>query len=149
MHRCTRYGLTALLLFLLSALGQCTTPTGGLEGVPNKPASQVIDAPEPIVRQAVERVLQKKNFVLQPATDSPQQLQTDWLVDGRYRSKVIANFKSLAAGNKTSLTMQVFVQKKGLWEEEWKPQQKIRDRAYENLMADVVMETYRVIYESQ
>lgn len=142
--------LLFLLLLLLSMpafLAYCTKPlTHRQEMVANRPQTKVFRLKPDVVREAVERVLEKKKFTLDTRQTNELHIQTEWLEDGGYRSMVVADIKPLAR-SKTELKLQMFLEQKLVFRDQWKPMDEIGEDTYKIMLSDIEMECYRVLYD--
>lgn len=144
---CSVLGGTAVpLILLLLLLTGCTPRSYLLSPVPNRPESKIFDLKAAIVRKAVERVLVQKKYTLNPEQSNPYHLETEWLRDGRYRNRVRAQVKLLAK-DQCELTVDLLLEQKAFWKESWEPLDKIEKDVYDNLMNDVLIESYRILYD--
>jgi hypothetical protein len=139
------------LLFILVAmvilLVQCTKPlTQKQTMATNRPEKKIFRMKPDVVREAVKRVLEKKKFILESKQSNAGHLETEWLEDKGYRSKVEADIKPLPR-NKTELTLMMFLEKKLVFLDKWKPMDEIGEDTYRILMGDIEMECYRVLYD--
>ncbi len=139
--------MNAIPLLLLLVLFMSCTPHSSLQmPVPRRAESKVIDLKASVVRKAVVQVLSRRKFTLDSGRSNAQYLQTEWLRDGAYRNMVKAEVNSLDK-DRTELTVDLILQKKTLWKESWQPVDKIRKDAYDDLMNDVLIESYRILYD--
>ena len=99
-----------------------------------------------VVMKAVKRILEKKQYTLNPERTNRQHLETEWAQKSSYRNMVKADVKSLAK-NRSELAVQLILEKKTLWRKSWQPADEIRKDIYDSFMDDVLMECYRVLYE--
>lgn len=142
----------SLLLFLLllsmpAFLAYCTKPlTHRQEMVANRPQTKVFRLKPDVVREAVERVLEKKKFTLDTRQTNELHIQTEWLEDGGYRSMVVADIKQLTR-SKTELKLQMFLEKKLVFRDKWKPMDEIGEDTYKIMLSDIELECYRVLYD--
>ena len=142
----------SLLLFLLllsmpAFLAYCTKPlTHRQEMVANRPQKKVFRLKPDVVREAVERVLEKKKFTLDTRQGNELHIQTEWLEDGGYRSMVVADIKQLAR-SKTELKLQMFLEQKLVFRDKWKPMDEIGEDTYKIMLSDIELECYRVLYD--
>jgi hypothetical protein len=113
--------------------------------VTNRPEKKVFKMKADVVREALEKVLEKKKFVLAAKQSNRLHLETEWLEDGGYRSRAVADIKPLAQ-SKTELTLFMYLEEKRLFSDEWEPMDEIGEDTYRMLMADIEMECYRVLY---
>ena len=112
----------------------------------NRPPTQTFKMKPNVVRQAVERVLVEKEFSLDTKQSSFLHLETEWLREGRYRSRVKADLEPTGKGH-TELTVHFYLEKKKFWSEEWAPMDEIGTDVYDGFMSDIQMESYRVLYD--
>ena len=98
-----------------------------------------------VVREALEKVLEKKKFVLAAKQSNEHHLETEWLEDGGYRSRAVADIKPLSQ-SKTELTLFMYLEEKRLFSDEWEPMDEIGEDTYRIMMGDIEMECYRVLY---
>jgi len=99
-----------------------------------------------VVIKAVKRILEKKQYTLNPERTNRQHLETKWAQQSAYRNMVKADVKSLAK-NRSELSVQLILEKKNFWRESWQPTDEIGKDIYDSFMDDVLMECYRVLYE--
>ncbi len=99
-----------------------------------------------VVREAVERVLEKKKFILAAKQSNELHLETEWLEDQGYRSRVEADIEPLSQ-SKTQLRIMMYVEEKLLFKDKWEPMDEIGEDAYKIMLADIEMECYRVLYD--
>jgi hypothetical protein len=114
--------------------------------VNNRPEKKVFKMQPDVVREAVKRALENKEFILESKQSSDLHLETEWLEDQGYRSRVEADIKVLSR-NKTELTIVMFLEKKLVFRDKWKPMDEIGEDTYRILMGDIEMECYRVLYD--
>lgn len=142
-----RGGRILLLLLAVSfLLVHCMPFSESPDRVPNRPVTRSFDVREEVLRKAVDRVLVKKNYVLDPEQSTPHRVRTKWLHDGNYRSMAIADLRSLKR-NESELTLRVLFEEKGFMSDAWNPVDKIGSDTYDMLMDEVSLENYRVLYE--
>ena len=135
-----------LLLVTVTLLAQCVPFTRKQEMVRNKPETQVLPAKPEVVRTAVERSLDKKDFSLDTEKSNSRHVQTEWLVDGKYRSMAKVDLKPTGK-SKTEVRLQLLMQKKSMFGKEWQTMDEIGEDSYRLLMGDIEMECYRVLYD--
>lgn len=144
------YNLRPLLFILMGMvifLVHCTKPMTHKEVmVTNRPEKKVFKMKPDVVREAVERALEKKKFVLAAKQSNELHLETEWLEDEGYRSKVEADIEPLSR-SKTQLTLIVYLEQKLVFKDKWKPMDEIGEDTYKILMGDIEMECYRVLYD--
>lgn len=140
-------GWIILLLLGISLLAlHCTPLSHELEMVPNRPVTRTFEVREELLRKAVERVIAKKSYQVDPERSTAHHVQSKWLEEGLYRSMIAAELRS-SRRNQSELTLRVLLEKKGTWSEIWRPFDEIGVDVYEMLMDEVSMESYRVLYD--
>ena len=139
--------LFLLLLSMTTFLTHCTRPlTHRQEMVKNRPQKKVFKLKSNVVKEAVERVLEEKKFVLDSEQSNELRIQTEWLEDGGYRSMAVVDFKPLSKGQ-TQLKVHLLLEKKLLLRDEWEPMDEIGEDTYRLMLSDIEMECYRVLYD--
>ena len=145
-----RHNLRPLLFILMGMvifLVHCTKPmTHKQVMVTNRPEKKVFKMKPDVVREAVERALEKKKFVLAAKQSNELHLETEWLEDQGYRTRVEADIEPLSR-SKTQLTVMMYLEQKLVFKDEWKPMDEIGEDTYKILMGDIEMECYRVLYD--
>lgn len=142
-----RRTLLLLLVSMVIFLAYCSPPlTHRLAMVANRPEKKVYKVKPDVLREAIERVLEKKKFTLDTKQSNNLHLKTEWLEDRPYRSMVVADIKPLSRG-KTELTLKMYLEKKLLFRNKWKPTDEIEENIYRQLLSDIEMECYRVLYD--
>lgn len=144
------YNVRPLILILVGMvvfLVHCTKPlTHKQVMVTNRPEKKVFKMKPDVVREAVKRALEKKKFILETKQSNELHLETEWLEDQGYRSRVEADIKPLSR-SKTELTLMMFLEKKLVFLDKWKPMDELGEDTYRILMGDIEMECYRVLYD--
>ena len=139
--------LLFVLVGMVVFLFHCTTPMTHKEAmVPNRPQTKVFKMKTEVVREAVERVMEKKKFILAANQSNELHLETEWLEDGGYRSRMQVDLEPLSR-SKTQLTLIIYLEEKPLFHDEWKPMDEIGEDTYKIILADIEMECYRVLYD--
>lgn len=150
----TRWGCngSSLLLFLLLLsmpifLAYCTKPlTHREEMVANRPHKKVFRLKADVVKEAVELVLEKKKFTVDTRQSNELHIQTEWLEEGGYRSMTVVDIKPLRKGQ-TELKLQLHLEKKLMFRDEWEPMDEIGQDTYKIMLSDIELECYRVLYD--
>ena len=144
---CNLWPLAFILMGMVVFLVHCAKPMSQRqEMIPNRPEKKVFKMKSEVVREAVQRVLEKKKFILAPKQNNKLHLETEWLEDQGYRSRVEADLEPLSR-SKTQLTLMMYLEEKRLFRDEWEPMDEIGEDTYRILMSDIEMECYRVLYE--
>ena len=139
--------LLLVLVGMVMFLVHCSKPlTHKQVMVTNRPETKVFKMKPDVVREGVKRALEKKQFVLVSKQSNELHLETEWLEDQGYRSKVEADLKVLSR-SKTELTLKMHLEKKLIFVDKWKPMDEIGEDTYRILMGDIEMECYRVLYD--
>ena len=99
-----------------------------------------------VLREALLKVLEKKNFILAAKQSNELHLETEWLEDQGYRSRVEADLEPLSR-SKTELTLTMYLEEKPLFRDKWEPMDEIGEDTYRILLGDIEMECYRVLYD--
>ena len=142
----------SLLLFLLllsmpAFLTHCSRPlTHRQEMVKNRPQKKVFKLKSDVVKEAVERVLEEKKFILDSEQSNELHVQTEWLEDGGYRSMAVVEIKPLSKGQ-TQLKVHLLLEKKLAFRDEWDPMDEIGEDTYRLLLSEIELECYRVLYD--
>ena len=139
--------LLLLVLSMTTLLAACSQPLSqGRETVPNRPETKVFKMKPDVLREALERYMDKNKFEVDTERSSPLHVQTEWLADGGYRTMLVADMKPLSK-SKTELKLHMLLEKKSLGQEKWTPSDKIGADTYRHMFGDIEMECYRVLYE--
>ena len=142
----------SLLLFLLllsmpTFLAYCTKPlTHRQEMVANRPQKKVFRVKPDVVKEAVERVLEKKKFYLDTRQSNELRIQTEWLEESGYRSMAVVEIKPLSRGQ-TEIKLHLQLEKKLTFRDKWEPMDEIGEDTYKIMLSDIEMECYRVLYD--
>lgn len=138
--------LLLIFLVVLFAASACTLNLPSQTPVLNQPETQIIDFQSSIVMKALLQVLTEKRFSINAGKTHGLSLETEWLQDGSYRSMVLAEVQPLDKF-RSRLKVNLLLQKKGFLRETWQPVDKIDKTVYKDFMNDVLIESYRVIYD--
>lgn len=139
--------LFLLLLSMTTLLANCTTPMSQeSEMVANRPETKVFKMKPDVLRQALERYMDKNKFSVDTEKSSPLHVQTKWLEDDSHRTMLVADMKPLSK-TKTELRLQMFLEEKPMFQEKWKPTDEIGADTYRRMLGDIEMECYRVLYD--
>lgn len=133
----------SIIIFLFTA---CVLHSPTQTPVLNQPETKIIDAQSSVVMKALVRVLTAKKFKVNAERTNQQSLETEWLQDGSYRSMVLAEVLPLGK-YRSQLKVNLLLQKKAFLQETWQPMDKIDKTVYKDFMNDVLIESYRVLYD--
>ena len=138
--------LFLLLLSMITLLTDCTKPLSQQqEMVPNRPETKVFKFKSDVLREALERYMAKNKFYVDTERSSPLHVQTEWLEDGGYRTMLVADMKTLSK-SQTELKLQMFLEQKSMFQDQWKPTDEIGADTYRRMLGDIEMECFRVLY---
>jgi hypothetical protein len=140
--------LLLILSVILFQFTACVFNAPTQSSVLNRPETKIIDVQSSIVMKALLRVLNAKKFTVNADRTNGQRLETEWLQDGSYRSMVLAEVLPLGK-YRSQLKVNLLLQKKAFLQESWQPTDKIDKTVYSDFMNDVVMESYRVLYDGR
>ena len=144
------FGAAARLFILFAGLATLLAHCAPLSGTPvtvkNRPETRILDLNSSLVMTAFQRVLNKKKFIINNRRTDPQYIETEWLQDGLYRSMVKAKVKPLTKG-RCELVFHLILQKKTVWKKSWQPVEEIGAEVYDRFADDVLMESYRLLYD--
>jgi hypothetical protein len=142
-----RWPLLFILMGLVIFLSHCPAPmTQKQTMAPNRPEKKVFNMKPEVVKEAVQRALEKKKFILAAKQSNELHLETEWLEDQGYRSKVEVDLEPLSR-SKTQLTLTMYLEKKLLFQDKWEPMDEIGEDTYKILLGEIEMECYRVLYD--
>jgi len=138
--------LLLILSIILLGFSACALNTPSQTPVLNQPETKIMDFQSSVVMKALVQVLTEKKFVINPGRSHGQSLETEWLQDGSYRSMVLAEIQSLDK-YRSRLKVRLLLQKKAFLKETWQPLDKVDKTIYKDFMNDVLIESYRVLYD--
>ena len=139
--------LFLLLMGLAILLAQCTPPgSHRQEMVKNRPEKKIFKVKPDVLKEAVERVLEKKKFYLDTRQSNELHIQTEWLEESGYRSMAVVDIKPLSRGQ-TELRLQLHLEEKLMFRDKWEPMDEIGEDTYRIMLGDIEMECYRVLYD--
>ena len=134
---------------MIVLLAHCSMPISQKqEMTTNRPEKRVLPMRPQIVREAVLKILEKRNFTLAATQSNDLHLETEWLEDQGYRTRVEADLKPLSR-SKTELTLTMYLEEKLLLRDKWEPMDTIGEDTYRIMLGDIEMECYRVLYDSK
>ena len=146
---CNLQPLLFVLMGMIVLLAHCATPISQKqEMTTNRPQKKVFPMKPEVLREALLKVLEKKNFILAAKQSNELHLETEWLEDQGYRSRVEADLKPLSR-SKTELTLTMYLEEKLLLRDKWEPMDTIGEDTYRIMLGDIEMECYRVLYDSK
>ncbi|MEW6673582.1 MAG: hypothetical protein AB1427_17955 [Thermodesulfobacteriota bacterium] len=135
----------SVTLFLFIA---CAFHTPAETPVLNRPETTIIDAQSSVVMKALLKVLADKKFIINAGRSDGQTIETEWLQDGPYKSLVQAEVTPIAK-YRSRLKVTLLLQKKAFMKETWEPTDKIDKTVYMDFINDVLIESYRVMYDAR
>ena len=144
---CNLRQLLLVFMGMIVLLAHCAAPISHKqEMTTNRPEKRVFPMKPQIVREAVLKVLEKRNFILAAKESNELHLETEWLEDQGYRSRVEGDLKPLAR-SKTELTLTMYLEEKLLFKDKWEPMDTIGEDTYRILLGDIELECYRALYD--
>ena len=153
LHNRFSFGRVNRIIFLPIALScilllfsACVLNTPSQTPDLNRFETKIFDFPSSVVMKALLRLLSDKKFKVNAERSNGQSLQTEWLQDGSYRSMVRAEVSTLGK-YLSQLKVNLQLQKKTFLQETWQPQDKIDKTVYNDFMNDMLIESYRVLYD--
>ena len=139
--------LFLLLMGLAILLAQCTPPgSHRQEMVKNRPEKKIFRVKPDVLKEAVERVLEDKKFILDSRQSNELRIQTEWLEESGYRSMTVVDIKPLSKGQ-TEIKLQLHLEKKLTFRDKWEPMDEVGEDTYKIMLGDIEMECYRVLYD--
>ncbi len=140
-----------LAIFILSAFLFHCMPMVDREQAPDaasepEKATQVFDADEKVVLKAITRVLKDRGFGDSKVEADKGRLETDYLVQADWRTRVIANVKRISR-NETEVALAVITEKNS--SSGWQPKQLMGREQYEKLFSEIEMQIYREWYKGE
>ena len=124
----------------------CSFHTPSQTPVLNQPETKIFDFQTSVVMKALVRVLTDKKFKINAGRTTGQSIETEWLLDGSYRSMALAEVVPLEK-YRSQLKMSLLVQKKSFLGDAWQPKDEIDQTVYKDFMNEVLIECYRVLYD--
>jgi len=135
--------LSAFLFHCISTVDRGEVPEAAPE--PEK-AIQVFDADDKVVIRAITRVLKERGFGDSKVEANTSRLETDYMVQGDWRTRVVANIKKISR-NETEVAMAVITEKKS--SSGWQPKQLMGREQYDKLFREIEMQIYREWYRGE
>ena len=137
--------LTLTAFFFLSVLaGSCGHFHDALPE--SQKVSQIFDADEKIIVKAITRVLKDRGFGNPRVEADNRRLETDYVVEGNWRTKVVATIEKIGP-KKKEVTLSVVTEKKSY--SKWQPKKIMMKEQYDKLFGEVEMQIYRELYERE
>ena len=145
-----RFSRIILLMIALSytifLLAACTFHSPSERPVLNQPETTILDVQSSVAMKALMRVLAEKKFTINTGRTNDQHIETEWLQDGSYRSMVQAEVVPIEKF-RSQLKVNLLLQKKSFLQDTWQPMDRIDNNVYKQFMNDVLIESYRVLYD--
>jgi len=144
--RCeSRVILTLIAFFFLSVLaGSCSHFYDPLPE--SEKVSQIYDADEKIIVKAITRVLKDHDFGKPRVEPDNSRLETDYVVQGDWRTKVVATIEKISP-KKREVTLSVVTEQKS--SSQWQPKKVLVKEQYDKLFGEIEMQIYREMYERE
>ena len=137
--------LTLTAFFFLSVFaGTCSHFHDALPE--SERVSQIFDVDEKIIVKAITRVLKNRGFGNPRVEADNRRLETDYVVEGDWRTKVVATIEKIGP-KKKEVTLSVVTEKKS--SSQWQPKKVMVKEQYDRLFGEVEMQIYRELYERE
>jgi hypothetical protein len=108
--------------------------------------SQIFDVDEKIIVKAITRVLKNRGFGNPRVEADNSRLETDYVVEGDWRTKVVATIEKIGP-KKKEVTLSVVTEKKS--SSKWQPKKLMAKEQYDRLFGEIEMQIYRELYERE
>jgi hypothetical protein len=107
---------------------------------------RVFDADEKIILKAVTRVLKERGFGEPKIDTAKNNLETDYVVQGDWRTKVVVDIKKIGRKDR-EVTLSVITEKKS--PTGWQLRKLLGKEQYEKIFNEIEMEIYREWYKAE
>ena len=135
--------LTLIAFFFLSVFaGTCSHFPDALPE--SEKVSQIFDGDEKLIVKALTRVLKNRGFGNPRVEADNSRLETDYVVEGDWRTKVVATIEKIGP-KKKEVTLSVVTEKKT--SSQWQPKKIMAKEQYDKLFGEIEMQIYRELYE--
>jgi len=132
------------VLFLCLSWSSCVhTPETLPEPESN---SQVFEADEKIILKAITRIFKDRGFGEPKMEADKGRLETDYVVQGDWRTKAIATVKKISRKER-EVTLSVITEQKS--SSQWKPKKLLGKEQYEKIFSEIEMQIYREWYKAE
>ena len=121
----------------------------GPEGLPeSEGTSYIFEADEKVIFRALSRVLKDRGFG-EPRIDPDKgRLETDYLVQGGWRTKAVATVKKIGRKER-EVTVSILTEQKDSSPSGWKAKRLMGQGQYETLFNELEMQIYREWYKGE
>jgi len=109
-------------------------------------SSRIFDGDEKVILRAIARVLRDQGFGNSRVEADKGRLETDYVVEGSWRTKVVATIEKIGP-KKKEVTLSVLTEKKS--SSQWKPKKVMKKEQYDKLFGEIEMQIYREWYERE
>jgi hypothetical protein len=109
-------------------------------------ATQTFDADERIILKAIAGVLKERGFGEPQVEADKGRLETDYVVQGDWRTKVVATVKKISRKER-EVTLSVITEKKSA--SQWQPKKLMGKEQYEKIFGEIEMQIYREWYKGE
>jgi hypothetical protein len=135
--------LSAFIFHCISMVACGHVPQASPE--PEK-ATQIFDADEKVTLKAITRVLKDKGFGDSKVEADRGHLETDYVVQGGWRTKVVATVKKISR-KETEVILSVITEKESSFG--WQPKQLMGKEQYDKVFREIEMQIYREWYKGE
>ena len=110
--------------------------------------SHIFEADEKIIFKAISRVLKDRGFGEPRVEADKGRLETDYLVQEDWRTKVVATIKKVNRRER-EVTLSVITEQKDSSPSGWKPKKLMGKEQYETFFGEIEMQIYREWYKGE
>jgi len=132
------------LLFLCLSWSSCAHTPESLPAPESN--SQVFEADEKIILKAITRIFKDRGFGEPKMEADKGRLETDYVVQGDWRTKAIATVKKISRKEK-EVTLSVITEQKS--SSGWQPKKLLGKEQYEKIFSEIEMQIYREWYKAE
>jgi hypothetical protein len=110
--------------------------------------SRIFEADEKIIFKALSRILKDRGFGEPRVEADKGRLETDYLVQEDWRTKVVATIKKVNRRER-EVTLAVITEQKDSSPSGWKPKKLMGKEQYETFFGEIEMQIYREWYKGE
>ena len=105
-------------------------------------ATQVFEADERVILKAITRVLKDRGFGEPQIEADKGRLETDYVIQGRWRTKVVATIKKIGRKER-EVTLSLITEQKSFASSQWQPRNLMGKEHYDKFFREIEMQIYR------
>ena len=133
-----------VLLFLCLSWASCAHTPESLPAPETN--SQVFEADEKIILKAITRIFKDRGFGEPKVELDKNRLETDYVVQGEWRTKAIATVKKISRKER-EVTLSVITEQKS--SSGWQSKKLLGKEQYEKIFSEIEMQIYREWYKAE